>query len=116
MKRSRPITSRAAASACPGWLTPIQQFWWKYSVADLGRMCSSAKRNSPIAPRLRMLPSIESRCSSVGGTHAQPISVIANLSFGKRSNTPDHSRNHSGRDVHQTVSLAYRPSTPGTAP
>ena len=29
---------RAATSAGPGWLTPIQTFCWKYSVADFGRV------------------------------------------------------------------------------
>ena len=53
---------------------------------------------------------------SMSGAQYDPDSVTAIFSFGKRSNTPDHRRNHIGRDVHHTVSVAYSPRTPGTAP
>ena len=86
---------RAAASAGPGWLTPTQQFCAEVlggrlrqdvlvgvaqladatGLADAARACRRAAR-------------------SIGGIHAQPISVITNFSFGKRSNTPDEHQLH----------------------
>ena len=91
MNRSAPISLRTAASAGPGWLTPTQQFWWKYSVADRGRMCSVVYASSPIAPVVADLAIMPSSCASIGGIHAQPISVITNFRRGKRSNTPESS-------------------------
>ena len=90
--------SRAAiTSAVCGKLTPSQTFCLKYSVADLGSRCSGLKRSSPIAPLSRMLASMPSHCASIGGSHAQPCSVMTNFSRGNRSKTPDSSMKNSGR-------------------
>ncbi len=97
MKRSAPIWSSAAASAAPGCDTPIQQLRRKYSVALRGSTCSSAKRSSPILPVSRIEARYPSSCSSIGGSHAQPISVITKRRRGNRSNTPETSSCTNGR-------------------
>jgi hypothetical protein len=56
-------------------------------VAERGGTVSPSKRISPTLFD-RMLDMNVSSCVSVGGIHAQPISVMTNFRRGNRSNTP----------------------------
>ena len=60
-------------------------------MAERGGTVSPSKRISPTVLQ-RMLSMNVSSCCSIGGIQAQPISVITNFSFGKRSNTPPRVR------------------------
>ncbi len=60
-------------------------------------MCSSEYRISPVRPVFLICSSRRSKCRSIGGNHAQPISVITNLRFGNRSKTPEKSSCTNGR-------------------
>src|SRR6478752_8380793 len=108
-----PISYRRASSRRRVFDDPILMLRSKYS---LGSIVSRPRTLSSSLREPWSLRMSESERQSRSGTQYEPASVTAIFSPGKRSNTPDHSRNHSGRDVHHTVSLAYNPSTPGTAP
>ena len=96
MKRPGASAERAAQSAGPGKLAPIQTFCMKYSDADRWIALSDVYLSSPISP-LRTLAIVWSSCLSSGGNTAAEASVITNFIRGKRSNTPESSMCTNGR-------------------